>query len=54
MTHITVDNPDGTRGMTIREWLDTTCTCAEPELMSVSGQLCNDCGYQLPQAKKVN
>jgi|10_taG_2_1085330.scaffolds.fasta_scaffold20099_3 hypothetical protein len=40
--------------MTSKEWFDTTCTCAEPSLMQVSGQLCDDCGYQLPQAKKVD
>jgi hypothetical protein len=38
----------------VAEWFKLSCTCAQPELMEVSGQCCDDCGYLLPQAKKVD
>jgi hypothetical protein len=38
----------------IEDWLKITCICADPSIMEVSGQTCDDCGYLLPQTRMVN
>ena len=39
--------------MTLAEWCLMTCECPEPKLAEGINDVCEDCGYYLPQSNEV-